>query len=402
MPFVRRYSSLNNAQKIALIVFFSSLYFYSHVGTLYLQARGLNLFEVNSLQAILMAALFLAEAPTGVIADKLGRKRSVIVAMALQLAGEVLYLFSRSYWAFAVISVIAGLGYAFSSGCMEALIYDSLPTEQRDLAMKKAMGLTTTAHHLAFLLAPLIGGVLVPIFTLNRFLLAVVLTAGCVAMGLLTACTLAEAGDVAERQSQSLRQILGAGMQQVRHSRRLQWLLLINLLTSSFGMTLVTLYQPYFSQVGLSAQWMGLAFALAAGLAALGVSNSQRLEGWLGPRLGLLLAALLPGLGYGLLAGAGSAPAVLVAFVLTYSAAPLKEPLLSAYINREIAPAQRATVLSLVSLLVNAYVAAMMLLVGWLADVNLRYAFALIGGVITVAAVALRVDKVAKAAPVEC
>lgn len=396
MLFARRFTTLNNAQKIALIIFFSSLYFYSHVSTLYLQERGLSLFEATSLNAILMAALFLAEAPTGVIADKIGRKRAVIVALALQVSGEVLYLFARNYWAFALISVIAGLGFAFSSGCLEALIYDTLPTEKRDLAMKKAMGLTTTAHHLAFLLAPLAGGLLIPVFVLDRFLLAVLLTACCVALALLLAFTLEESADAQERQSQSLRQILHEGVQQLHQSRRLQWLLLINMLTSAFAMTLITLYQPYFRQIGLSAFWMGLAFAVGAGLAALGVSNSHRWEEWLGPRLALWSAALLPGIGYLLLAVSRTAPAALGAFILAYSTITWKEPLLSAYINAQIAPAQRATVLSFVSLFVNAYVAAMMLLVGWLADINLRYAFALIGGVIIAATVCLRVDKVTK------
>ena len=146
------------------------------MGTLYLQARGLTLFQVTSLNAILFVALFLAEAPTGALADKLGRKRSVIIAMALQALGEVLYLFSRSYWAFALISVIAGVGFAFASGCVEALIYDTLPAEGRDKAMQKAMGLNGLAHQLAFVFAPLLGGLLVPVFTLNRFLLAVLLT----------------------------------------------------------------------------------------------------------------------------------------------------------------------------------------------------------------------------------
>lgn len=394
MKLYSRFATLTNTQKIALITFFSSLYFYSHVGTLYLQMRGLNLFEVNSLNAILMGSLFLAEAPTGVIADKLGRKRSVIVAMALQVLGEVLYLFSRSYWAFALISVIAGVGFAFASGCVEALIYDTLPKEQRDLAMKKAMGLKGLAYQLAFLLAPILGSFLVPVFTLNRFLLAVFLTACSVAVALLVAFTLEEPTNAAGRQAQPIGQILVEGVQQVRQSRHLQWLLLISMLTSTFTMTLVGLYQPYFSQAGLSAFWMGIAFAGGAALAALGVSNSHRIERRLGPRLGLLVTTLLPGIGYLLLAVVHAAPVVFLAFVFTYGTATLKDPLLSAYFNARIAPAQRATVLSFISLFVNSYVATLILLIGWLADRDLRYPFALIGGVILVATVLLRVDKV--------
>ena len=59
-----------------------------------------------------------------------------------------------------------------------------------------------------------------------------------------------------------------------------------------------------------------------------------------------------------------------------------------------IRPENRATVLSLISLLSSLYVALTSLLMGWLADIDLRYAFALIGGMIVLACVVLRVDKI--------
>lgn len=69
--------------------------FFQPCGTLYLQERGLNLFQVNSNSAIIIGTIFLAEVPTGVLADRIGRKWSVVLAMAFPLAGEVLYLFAR-------------------------------------------------------------------------------------------------------------------------------------------------------------------------------------------------------------------------------------------------------------------------------------------------------------------
>ena len=101
----------NNVTKIALITFFSSLYFYLHANFLYMQERGLSLFQANSIWAIIIGAIFVAEVPTGVVADRIGRKYSVVAAMALQLLGEVLYLFARGYVAFVLIAIIAGVGY---------------------------------------------------------------------------------------------------------------------------------------------------------------------------------------------------------------------------------------------------------------------------------------------------
>ena len=105
-----------NAQKLALITFFSSLYFYIHVNTLYLQSRSLNLLEIRSLESIIILTIFLAEVPTGVIADRIGRKWSVVLALAFQALGEILYLFSSTFPAFVFIAVLAGIGFAFLSG----------------------------------------------------------------------------------------------------------------------------------------------------------------------------------------------------------------------------------------------------------------------------------------------
>jgi MFS family permease len=387
----------SNTHKIAALTFFSSLYFYSHVGTLYLQDRGLNLFQVNSISAIIIGTIFLAEVPTGVIADRIGRRWSIVAAMALQTAGELLYLLARDYWAFAAISEIAGVGFAFSSGAVEALIYDTLAApvgQARNAAMKEAMGLVGAAYQTAFFLAPITGTFLIPVYTLPRFLFVVFLTACSVGVALLIAFTLVEPPQPAHVDVPSPFHTVRQGFAQLRASRRLQWLLLIALFTSPFSMVLVGLYQPYFQQAGIPAFGMGWAFALGALIAALGTRYVYKIEQWLGPRLGLWTVTILPGLAYLLLALANRAPLVFLCFVLTYGTTTLKDPLFAAYQNALITPAQRATVLSLINLCTSCYVALMALVVGWLADIDLRYGFALIGAVIVAATVVLRVERV--------
>ena len=69
---------LSNIEKLAVVTFFQNLYLYSHVGALYQQSRGLSLLQINSIWSIIVFTIFLAEVPTGVIADKIGRKKSVV------------------------------------------------------------------------------------------------------------------------------------------------------------------------------------------------------------------------------------------------------------------------------------------------------------------------------------
>ena len=100
---------LNNTKKLAIVTFFANLYFYNHIGTLYQQTRGLSLFQVNSIWSIIVGTIFLTEVPTGVIADKIGRKWSVVTALFLQTLGEFFYFFAKDYFTFILIAILAHL-----------------------------------------------------------------------------------------------------------------------------------------------------------------------------------------------------------------------------------------------------------------------------------------------------
>lgn len=99
----------SNPTRLALVFFFSNLYFYLPVATLYLQGRGLNYVQINSLWGIIVGTTFVAEVPTGVWADRLGRARSVQMALALQVVGEVIFLFASDYLLFAAAAVAGAL-----------------------------------------------------------------------------------------------------------------------------------------------------------------------------------------------------------------------------------------------------------------------------------------------------
>lgn len=357
-----------------------------------MQERGLNLFQANSITSVIIGTIFMAEVPTGVIADRIGRKYSMVAAMFLQVVGEVLYLFARSYTAFIWIAIIAGLGFAFQSGALEALIYDTLPQEGRDEHMKRAMGLKGMAGQFAFALAPLFGGFLVPEFTLSRFLLAVFFTACSVGIGLLIALNLEEPQASALHPQQDSFAILRGGIGHVANSRTLMWLILIAMFTQIFHGSLTGLYQPYFAEFQIASLWMGVAFSVGALLAGMSERYAYLLESTFGRRYGFFVAAILPGLFYALFALSRTPQMAFVLFVSTYATTSLKNPLLSAYQNQLIDSSNRATVLSIISLISSLYVALVTLFIGWLADIRVNYAFGFIGLLIIVGSIVLRVD----------
>jgi MFS family permease len=69
---------------------------------------------------------FVAEIPSGALADRFGRRRAVVASSLFQAVGYVLWITLPGFWAFAGGFVLWGVGGALSSGAFEALLYDGL------------------------------------------------------------------------------------------------------------------------------------------------------------------------------------------------------------------------------------------------------------------------------------
>jgi len=379
-----------NITKLQLIYFFSTLYFYIPVGTLYLRSRDLTYLQINSLWGIIVFTMFLTEVPTGVIADRIGHKRAVQLALGFQLLGEVIYLFTRGYPGFVLAAIIGGLGFAFGSGCVEALVTQKLQVSGSESEMSKAMGGIEAAQRLANLLAFAMTGLIIHTLTLTQFIRAVALTAGMVGTGFALTFTLdVPADDRADAASDGDDKVSGLsllrqGLQLLRENRAFRILALVSLLTIPFRDYLGSLYQPYFVRAGVAPVWFGLALSAASGLSVLGARYAYWLEARMGKRLGLLLAVGLPGLLTLAMAGVSHAAGSVALFCLVCGATSLRSPLISARLNAHISSANRATVLSLVSMLSGLYVAGMGLVIGRVADASIPLALVVMGGLVLI------------------
>jgi MFS family permease len=382
-----------NVTKLAIAYFCATLYFYIPVGTLYLQNRGLDYVEINSLWGIIVGTMFLTEVPTGVIADRLGRKRSINAALALQVLGEVIFIFSKSYWPFAIAAAVGGLGFAFGSGSVEALVYDSLKEKGNQGAMSQAMGFIGAAQGLSNLLAFAVGGLLIVNLTQERFVLAIAVTACAVAVGWLISLTLQEPHIETQQEEQgSSFRLLVQGIKTLRDNKHFRRLVLLALATIPFRDYLLNLYQPRFMEADVPPIWLGLGLSLASALGILGARYAYRIEARLGIRPSLLLVTALPGLLY--LAMAVSLHPVLMVpvFCALLGSQSLKNPIFSGHLNRHIDSKNRATVLSMISMFSGIYVALMGLLIGRIAEISLSQAFVFMGAIVLLGALLFRVN----------
>ena len=87
---------------------------------------GISLFRVTILQAWFMFWALIAEIPTGVIADRFGRKHSLILACIIGAIGALIYAMTPNFYLFLLGEFLFAICIALFSGANEAFVYDSL------------------------------------------------------------------------------------------------------------------------------------------------------------------------------------------------------------------------------------------------------------------------------------
>ena len=109
------------------VCFLNGLVFFAPVALLVRTQAGVSEHIFFLLQALLSGVIFLGEIPTGFITDKIGYRKSLILAQVLLLGARSLLLaafVSRSLALFVVEAVVEGIAACFASGTGSAYLYD--------------------------------------------------------------------------------------------------------------------------------------------------------------------------------------------------------------------------------------------------------------------------------------
>ena len=386
------YSS--NINKIIIIRFCRNFHLYIHAYALLLLARGLTLVQISLIESIVIGTIFLTEVPTGVLADRVGRKWSIFAATVLLMSAEFIFIFARSFEWYIFVALLTGTGFAFASGAVEALVYDSLPPKNREEAMKRAMGRVNSWGQIAFVIAPIIGGLIIGDASVEKFIPAIALTVIALLIGAIVCLTLREpAADSSETRTGSMT-LLRDGVHLLRHHQRLRRLAMLVIFTTPITSSLVTtLGPPYLTQNDAAPFMAGVVLSVGSLLAAFTQRYAYKLEEWLGQGRAIALLILLPGAMYWLLAAVAGPAATVLVMIIMYGVNDMKAPLFSAYQNAFIESKNRATVLSLINMFLNLFAAIAMPIFAAIAETSLASAFIAMGAMIFVGGLSLQVHR---------
>lgn len=142
---------------------------------LYVVAQGVSYEQLGVLSAFLSATVLLLEVPTGAVADRLGRRKSLLVSTLLYIVMTGGFVLAGSFWAFLPVYFARALAKGFLSGSSSSWLYDVLEERSATEEYTRIRGRGKTAQWVSLTLTVSVGGVLYTVDPLYPFYCTAVL-----------------------------------------------------------------------------------------------------------------------------------------------------------------------------------------------------------------------------------
>ncbi|MDO4594415.1 MAG: hypothetical protein Q4B52_03460 [Tissierellia bacterium] len=103
-------------KKLYALNLFSNLIFYAPIALLVRTNRGISISEFFLLQAILSSTAMLMEFPLGLLTDKIGLKKTIVLSQVTMIIARIILLNTYNFIAFSIEAVLEGISFALNSG----------------------------------------------------------------------------------------------------------------------------------------------------------------------------------------------------------------------------------------------------------------------------------------------
>lgn len=330
------------------------------INTIFLLDAGLSNLEAFAANAFFTAGMVLFEVPTGIVADTVGRRASYLAGTLTLTGSTLLYVLlwevKAPFWAWAVASLLLGLGFTFFSGAVEAWLVDALTAAGFTGSMESVFGRGQIVMGAAMLTGSVAGGFIAEQTSLGvPFVLraAVLLVMFVVAFRLMHDIGFAPAKG--GRPLAEMRKLASASIDYGWRVPAVKWLMVESLFTGGVGIYAFYALQPYLLELygdPEAYQVAGLVAAIVAGAQILGGLAAPWIRRRFHRRTSALIAtAALSTVTLGLIGLIESFWAVIALIVVWGLLFAATMPIRQTYLNGMIPSQQRATILSFDSLM---------------------------------------------------
>ncbi|AKT51311.1 MFS transporter [Arsenicicoccus sp. oral taxon 190] len=328
--------------------------------------RGLSVAETVTYTAFQGIAVLLLELPTSGLADALGRRPLLVVAGVINVVCALAYLVAHSFWAFAAAATLMGVYRALDSGPLEAWYVDAVHATDPDAEVAGDLAAQGTVTGVTIAAGSLVSGGLVawhPWRDHSPLLLPLLLfVALCVGHLVATLTLLHEpprtrpVGGTTHLTAavRDTPRVVAGAVRLVGHNRVLAGIIAVELGWCAALVVFEQLLPIRLAElVGgpeEAGRWVGPVAAAGWGVFAAGSSLAGRCQHRIGVARTAILARVLNGAGAAAMGLATGPVGLVAAYLATYGLHGGAGVAHNALLHREATATNRATVLSLNSL----------------------------------------------------
>ncbi len=368
-------------RRIFLLSFMSEfIVIYPFYVIMFGERSGISAAHIGVLLASWMVVSVLAEVPTGILADKMPKKWSLVLGGALQLSTFVLWLVAPNFIGYLVGFIVWGVGEAFSSGAFQAYLYESL-----DGSGKKSFGKIYARTSAFTMLAYTAGGI-------GAFIIGphytTLLVASIAVSAVATGITLSLPSMRSTVEVEVRPKIVASAVRAIRGSAALRRILWMSVILLGLMGALGEYLPAYYQQVGAPTRFVALLISLGSVTAAVIYWWMHRIERQLvkyQPVIVLALTALF------VLSWMGGPLIAVIGFFLFTRMLRMVTVINETQIQHHAPDESRATLGSLYAFVGKVLGAGIITLTGWCAVDNkivvpLRWSIVLSAGIFVVLA----------------
>ncbi|MDC7249950.1 MAG: MFS transporter [Sphaerochaetaceae bacterium] len=376
----------NNIFNNYIFIFLSNLNLTHGLWMIYLATKGMSLVQLGLLEGIFHITSFLMEVPTGLVADIYGRKTSRIIGRIFALLSIFLLLTADSFIFFTISFIFIALSYNLESGAGEALIYDSLKELKLENKYMKICGKQEIAVQVGQVIAFIIGGYLATIDYKYVFYLTMIF----IVITIIQSFIFQEPNiDKEETKNNKLSKILKNQINQsiniIKDNRKIGFFIIFTQIILAFGTSLFYYLQNFLIADGHTEFFIGVIFSISAIFDAIAGSLTFRLEKIIKEK-GILM--IMPFLSVICIWFIALSKYSYIFYIIMCAIEGFIFVAMSDYINRLIPSKNRATILSLASMVFSFFMIFIFPLIGKIGDLySLKTAFLVLAIIATIFAI---------------
>lgn len=155
---LKKKSYKKNIINLMIVQFFMNFFMVQVIQTIFMSANGMSLTNIGIIYAMYQLTKISFEVPTGLIADRYGRKISTILGLVSLVFSLATAYFFRNFIAFLISALFQGISYTFISGATDALFIDSVYAASDKQKFEKYNAILRAITYAAIFASSVLGG----------------------------------------------------------------------------------------------------------------------------------------------------------------------------------------------------------------------------------------------------